>query len=594
MEKKLSINSENILPIIKKWLYSEKDIFLRELVSNCSDAITKLKVVDPKAKDFRIDIKIDKDKKTLTIKDNGIGMSFEDVEKYISQIAFSGAEEFLKKYKSQDEKEQIIGHFGLGFYSAFMVSEKVQIKTQSHIKKEKSVLWQSDGSTKYTIEKLDSIKRGTEVTLFIDKDNLEYLEEANIKNILLKYCPFFPYPIYLNDNHLNNKDPLWLKNPSNLKDKDYLEFYKDLYPFELDPIFWVHLNVDYPFKLQGILYFSKITTNIDLNKTQVKLFSNRVFVSDNAKDVLPKFLTMLKGAIDSPDIPLNVSRSYLQVDQTVRQLSNHISKKVVSKLSTLYKLEREKFISYWSDIEVIIKLGILDDEKFYEKAKEFLIFENHEKKWTTIEEYLQRHEKQDKVFYTSKEKSDPLLDIYIEKNIEVLFLNSYIDTALISFLEQKINTKFIRIDGSIDNTILDPSKEKNLIDESGRSISSKIAEFFKSSIDDKIEIEAKSLSSSSIPSFIMIKEEERRLKDYMQFTQNTTLPATQTLVINTNSKIVDKIYSLNKLKPDLARRLAQEVYDKALLSQKELKPQDFAAYISKSTQNLEELLDLIN
>lgn len=594
MEKKLSINSENILPIIKKWLYSEKDIFLRELVSNSSDAISKLKIIDSKLKDFRIDIKIDKKENTLTIIDNGIGMSYSEVEKYISQIAFSGAEEFLKKYESKNPKDQIIGHFGLGFYSAFMVSKKVQIKTQSYNKKEKATIWISDGSSNYTIENMKDVKRGCEITLFIDKDNLEMLDEEKIKSILLKYCPFFPYPIYLNDKHINNKDPLWLKNPSDTTDKEYLDFYRELYSFDPDPIFWIHLNIDYPFNLKGILYFPKITNNFDINKSHVKLFSNRVFVSENAKEILPKFLTMLKGAIDSSNIPLNVSRSSLQVDSNIKKLSNHISKKILDRLSNLYKSNKEKFISYWPDIEVIIKLGILDDEKFYEKAKEFLIFENHKNEWTPIEEYLQRNEKQGKVFYSSKDKTAHLLDLYTQKNIEVIYLNSYIDTAIIGFLEQKLNTKFIRIDGSLDSSILDPSKDKNVLDEDGRSLSSKISDFFKDSIETDLEVEAKSLTSNDISSFIMVKEEERRISDYMQFTQNSSLPSKNTLIVNTNNQLIDKIYSLNQVKPDLAKRLAKEVYDKALLSHKGLQPQDFSDFISRSSKNLQELLDLIN
>nr|NGX63569.1 Chaperone protein HtpG [Candidatus Anoxychlamydiales bacterium] len=345
MEKKLAINSENILPIIKKWLYSEKDIFVRELVSNSSDAISKLKIIDSTINDLKIEIKIDKKEKTLTIIDTGLGMSYEEVEKYISQIAFSGAEEFFKKYESGDQKDQIIGHFGLGFYSAFMVSEKVEITTQSHDESKESVFWVSDGSAKYKIEKRKKLKVGTEVKLFIDKDNLEFLDEDKIKSILLKYCPFFSYPIYLNDKHINNKDPLWLKNPQECSDKEYIEFYKELYPFDADPIFWIHLNIDYPFNLKGILYFPKITNNFDLNKSHVKLFSNRVFVSESAKDILPKFLAVLKGAIDSSDIPLNVSRSYLQIDPNIKKLSNHISKKVVNRLSNLYKLDKDKFIS---------------------------------------------------------------------------------------------------------------------------------------------------------------------------------------------------------------------------------------------------------
>jgi len=594
MEKDLSIHSENILPIIKKWLYSEKDIFIRELVSNSADAIAKLKIIDSKANNFRIDITIDKTKKTITISDNGIGMTFDEVEKYISQIAFSGAEDFLKKYESGNKKDQIIGHFGLGFYSAFMVSEKVEIKTQSYDKEQKAVFWECDGSSKYKIHTIEKASKGCEITLYIENDSEEYLEEEKIKSILLKYCPYFAFPIYLNDKHINNKDPLWLKNASSCTDKEYIEFYKDLYPFDQDPIFWVHLNIDYPFNLKGILYFPKITTNYDLNKNYVKLFSNRVFVSDNTKDILPKFLTILKGAIDSLDIPLNVSRSYLQMDKTVKQLSNHISKKISSKLSTLYKLEKDKFISHWPDIEVIIKLGILDDENFYEKAKDFLIFENHNNSWTTIEDYLQRSNAKDKVFYCQKNKFCSLLKLYEEKKIEILFLNPYIDAAIITFLEHKLNIKFHRIDSTLDPSILDPSKEKNILDSEGRTISSKIAEFMKNALEKTIEIEAKSLKDNTLPCFIMMNEEERRFNDYMQFSQNISNPIKQTLVINTNSKLIDQIYKLNNKKPDLAKRLAKELYDKTRLNQSELKETDIANLISNSTKNLEEILEMAN
>ncbi|MFA6119664.1 MAG: molecular chaperone HtpG [Parachlamydiales bacterium] len=592
MEKKLSINSENILPIIKKWLYSEKDIFIRELISNSSDAISKLKTIDNNKNDSRIDIKIDKDKKTVSILDTGLGMTMEEVEKYISQIAFSGAEEFFKKYENTTQKDQIIGHFGLGFYSAFMVSSKVEIRTQSYLQDESSVFWQCDGSSSYTLEKIDKIKTGCEVTLYIDEENEDFLDENKIKTILLKYCSYFTYPIYLNNEHINNKDPLWLKNPNECTDKEYLDFFKDLYPFENDPIFWIHLNIDYPFNLQGILYFPKINSNFDLNKSQIKLFSNRVFVSDNTTDILPRFLTVLKGAIDSKDIPLNVSRSYLQVDKTIKQLSSHISKKISSKLSNLYKTEKEKFISYWPDIEIIIKLGILEDDAFYEKAKEFLIFENQNNSWTTIEEYLKRNENQNKVFYSNKNKSDALLELY--KNKEVVFLNSYIDTAIISFLEHKLNTKFSRIDSDLDSSILDPSKEKNLLDAEGRSLSSKIAEFIKGSLAEDVEVEAKSLTNENLSSFIMINEEERRFKDYMQFTQNTSHSVKHKLVINTNNKLIEKIYSLQNKKPDLAKDLAQEVYDRALINNKEFKEKDLSDFISRSSKNLEKLLDFVN
>ena len=595
MKKKLTINSDNILPIIKKWLYSEKDIFIRELVSNSSDAISKLKIINPKEKDFSIKIKVDKDKKTISISDNGIGMTYLEVEKYISEIAFSGAEEFLKKHKKEDRKDQIIGHFGLGFYSAFISSKKVTITTQSYNKKEKSVFWTSDGSSAYEIDTIDPIKRGTTVTLFIDDESLEFLEEAKIKETLLKYCPFFSFPIYLNDTHINNKDPLWLKNSKDCTEKEYLAFYKDLYPFDPDPIFYIHLNVDFPFNLKGILYFPKIENNFDLQKSHTKLFSNRVFVTDSVKGILPEHLSVLKGAMDSFDIPLNVSRSYLQVDKTVKQLGTHISKKIADKLTHLYKNDKEKFTKIWPDIEVIIKLSILNDDKFFEKSKNFLIFENLDGKWTTIEEYLKRNKDQKKIFYSTKDKySENFLKMYKDTNIEVIFTNPYIDISLISLLEQKMtDIKFTRVDGSIDDSLLDPSKEKTLLDESGKSLSSTIAETIKNSLDKDIEVEAKSLTNADLSSFILIKEEDRRLNDFMHFTQNKALPIKHSFIVNTNNKLINKIFALHSSNPKLAKRLTKVVYDMALLSQKELKSQDLSGFVNRSNSLLEELTELV-
>ena len=338
----LKIHTENILPIIKKWLYSDKDIFIRELVSNACDAIHKCKVLREHGEftgsdiDFRIDLTVDKTAKTLTFTDNGIGMTAEEVEKYIAQVAFSGAEEFAGKYRSQNEKDQIIGHFGLGFYSAYMVSSTVTIDTLSYRDHSEPALWSCDGSTAYTLDKGSRTDRGTSITLFIDKDNEEFLEEGKLRTILNHYCAFLPVPIYLNGSHINKKEPLWLKNSADCTDQDYLEFYRALYPLEPDPIFWIHLNVDYPFHLKGILYFPKINRQFDFGQNTIKLFCNRVFVSDNCKDLIPDYLMVLRGAIDSPDIPLNVSRSTLQMDRTVRQLSSHISRKVSDRLSSLY------------------------------------------------------------------------------------------------------------------------------------------------------------------------------------------------------------------------------------------------------------------
>src|SRR5581483_4699696 len=385
----LRIHTENILPIIKKWLYSDKDIFIRELVSNACDAIQKCRILRDHGEcttadeDFQIYIRIDKSMRTLTFSDNGIGMTAEEVEKYIAQIAFSGAEEFVGKYSTQNEKDQIIGHFGLGFYSSYMVAEKVEIDTLSYREGAAPARWICDGSTSYTIEKGSKETRGTQITLFIDKENDEFLEESRVRQILQQYCAFLPFPIHLNDSLINKKQPLWLKNASECTENEYLDFYRALYALEPDPIFWIHLNVDYPFNLKGILYFPKISRRFDWGQNSIKLFCNRVFVSDSCKDLIPDYLMVLRGAIDSPDIPLNVSRSTLQMDRTVRQLSQHISKKVSDRLSTLYSSDRDQFLSFWPDIEMIIKLGVLQDDKFYERSKDFLIWKNLEGAWTT-------------------------------------------------------------------------------------------------------------------------------------------------------------------------------------------------------------------
>jgi molecular chaperone HtpG len=602
----LSIHTENILPIIKKWLYSDKDIFVRELVSNACDAIQKCKVLrehnECQALDteFRIDITIDKEARTLTFTDTGIGMSADEVEKYIAQVAFSGAEEFLGKYTTQDEKDQIIGHFGLGFYSAYMVAEKVTIDTLSYRENAEPVLWSCDGSSSYELDPGKKSTRGTEITLFVDKDNDEFLEESRIRTILQQYCSFLPIPITLNGTQINDKQPLWIKPASECTTQDYLDFYHTLYPLEPDPIFWVHLNVDYPFHLKGILYFPKITSRFEWNKAQVKLYCNRVFVSDNCKDLIPDYLMVLRGAIDSPDIPLNVSRSYLQMDRTVRQLSSHLSKKVSDRLNALHTTEKETFLSAWPDIEMIIKLGILQDEKFYERSKEFLVWKTSQGEWTTAQDYLERHKEtyNGKIFYTSDDKNtSPFLDLYKEKGIEVLQATSPVDTPLMNFLEDKLEgARFQRIDGAIDETILDTSREKTLLDPDGKTESSRIADFIRSTLNiEKTEIEAKSLATDNVPAFLVVDEQMRRMRETFALTQqaNASLFTPKlTFVVNTNSKLIQSLYGLKDKEPALAKEIVHHLYELSLLSQKELAPSSLAGFISRSSKVLESLVEL--
>lgn len=602
----LRIHSENILPIIKKWLYSEKDIFVRELVSNACDAIRKLTIlsnqdlVKTDSSEWRIDIKIDKEARTLQFSDTGIGMTASEVENYIAQIAFSGAEEFMSKYQSQDEKDQIIGHFGLGFYSAYMVADRVTIDTLSFTDSSEPVFWSCDGSSQYEIGKGTRQTRGTDIVLHIGRDHDECLDVAHIRKIILHYCSFLPYPIYLNGEHLNHTDPLWLKNSQECTDKEYLEFYRQLYPMQEDPLFWLHINVDYPFHCKGILYFPRAKSGVDYKKNHIKLFCNRVFVSDNCQELIPDYLMLLQGAIDSPDIPLNVSRSYLQMDRTVRQLGVHISKKVAEKLTGMFKSERENFIEQWPSMEVIVKIGVLQDEKFFERIKEILGWKNSEGEWVTLDEYLAKHREdyKDKVFYANDLKQQgQFIEMYRKKGIEVLLTDSLIDAALMSFLENKQQPaiKFQRIDGAVEDLIIDSTKEQVILDQEGKTEASRLASFVKGALQlPKLEVEAKSLASDDVAGFVMIDEQERRMRDYMRLHQpemrmDDMFRPKHTFIVNTNSKLVQAIKTLSEKDGDLAKDMLLQVYQLALMSQQEVDPATLSNFISQSTKVLEKL-----
>lgn len=597
----LSIHSENILPIIKKWLYSDKDIFLRELVSNATDALNKVKIlrdqgeIEASDSEAKISIDIDKKNKTITISDTGIGMTESEVEKYIAQIAFSGAEEFVAKYKSETEKDPIIGHFGLGFYSSYMVASLVEIETLSYLPESTPVHWSCDGGSSYEIGAGKRKERGTSIILHVDEANQEYLEEAKLRSLLHRNCSFMPFPIEINGKGIGNRSPLWMKSPVECKEADYLEFHRFLFPLDPDPIFWVHLNVDYPFHLKGILYFPKIHQRFDSQKGAIQLFCNRVFVSDNCKEIFPDYLTVLRGAIDSPDIPLNVSRSYLQVDPHVRDLSRHIAKKIGDKLNHLYKNERQKYIDSWPDIEMFLKLGILQDDKFYDRVKEYLIWKNSEGEWTTVPEYLERA-KEKKVYYAHSERATSLQQLYREKKIEILLASSPIDTPLIQALEAKLEISFQRIDGALEEALLDPSREKSLLDADGKTESSKIAQFIRSSLHlDHIEVEAKSLASDQLTGLILLDERQRRYRDYMALTQTKSeVPVDKkTFVVNTNHKLVQLIGKLQNKQPEIAEDMARGLYDLACLAQRELEPTDIEQVVSRQTQMLEKLSSLL-
>lgn len=607
MEKgSLQIHSENILPIIKKWLYSDRDIFVRELISNACDAIQKTRILrdqgemDVNDQDFRIDVKIDPEARALKFIDNGIGMDAEEVKKYIAQIAFSGAEEFLSKYKSENEKDQIIGHFGLGFYSAYMVADLVEINTHSYKPGAEPVLWRCDGSSDYELDRGTRETRGTEITLFIGKEHEECLDPNYIEKILRHYCSFLPYPIFLNGKQINVNEPLWIKPASECSKEEYLRFYRTLYPMDEEPLFWLHLNVDYPFRLKGILYFPKMRRDFDPAKSSVSLYSNRVFVSDNCKDIIPNYLMMLKGTIDSPDIPLNVSRSYLQTDRTVRQLSGHISKKVTDSLGVLYKTDRDRFIQAWQDVSPVVKLGILEDDKFYERAKEFLLWKETDQQWITVQEYLERNREKtkDKVLYTIDEKhAGHILQVYRGRGIEILCANSPLDPYLIHFLEDKLRpVTFQRIDADVHEDLLDKSREKTLLDAEGKTEAVKLAEFVKAKLGiDQIEVEAKSLTADGLPGLIMMDEKQRRMRDYLmrldpeEREKQMQFFGKRTFVINTNNPLIESIRKLDQKKPDLAKELIHEVYELALLSQREMEPHMLHDFVNRSNRILEAL-----
>ncbi|MEL7431859.1 MAG: molecular chaperone HtpG [Chlamydiota bacterium] len=601
MKGKLKVHSENILPIIKKWLYSDKDIFLRELVANASDAMVKRALLEKQEGkpplSPRMDITIDREKKTLTIADTGIGMDAEEVEKYIAQVAFSGAKEFAEKYAKDDENAQVIGHFGLGFFSAFMVASRVELLTLSYKEGSSAALWTSDGSSDYELTSAEKEAVGTTITLHLAEDSLEYLEEKKVLELLKKHCSYLSYPIYVQGTKINHQEPTFLKRPQDCSDEDYQTFYRHLYPQDPSPLFWIHIHIDFPFHVQGILYFPKIHKGFDFQSNQVQLYCNRVFVADSCKDLLPDYLMILKGAIDSPDIPLNVSRSYLQMDKTVRSLGQHIAKKITQKLRQMHTEKKEEFLAVWPEIEMVIKLGILQDSSLYDKVKDFLVWKTLKGAWISIEDLKARGKTT--VHYTTKDTQDlGISSLYQEKDIDVLLVNPIIDNPLLQRLEEKLEIKFQRIDAHLDDSFLDQSREKTLLDESGRSGSALIAEFIQESLDQKeLTVEAKSLASEKIPALLVIDEQNRRLKEFMathaRGQNGMDIPQKKTFIVNTNHPVVNKAFALKKTQPDLAKALVTHIYDLTRLSQKELSASDLSHLVSRSQNMVEELVNLL-
>ena len=592
----LSIHTENIFPIIKKFLYSNQEVFLRELVSNAQDATKKLQALASVGEyknelgDLTIEISVDKQNKTLKIKDKGIGMTAEEVEKYINQVAFSSAEEFLQKYKDA----QIIGHFGLGFYSAFMVASKVEIFTKSYKEEEPAAHWACEGDISFTLEPCDKTDRGTEVVLHIQKDCEEFLESHRISEILKKYCTFLPIPIVFEGKTINPEPPLWLKKPSELQNEDYEKFYRKLYPMSELPMFWIHLNVDYPFNLTGILYFPKIKPNMDLQRNKIQLYSNQVFITDNVEDIVPDYLTLLHGVIDSPDIPLNVSRSYLQTDSNVRKITQHISKKVADKLTSIFKENRKDYESKWENIGVFVKYGMIRDNSFYEKVKDICLLETVDKELFTIEEFknktkaLQTNKNNELIWLYSNDLEAQELYIRKAKNhhYQVLKLDGIIDMSFITYMEHQLEkTQFVRVDADTIEKIIDKGIEAaSLLNEEEQKLLKEI--FQEAAKNDLVAFQFQNLSSSEMPVTVIRPEYQRRMQDmtYAQFAGIGNIPDLFTVIINSNHTAVKKILLLPNRTEQVA--LAKQMLDLAYLAQGMLKGDDLYHFIENQISKL--------
>jgi len=647
----LSINSENIFPIIKKWLYSDHDIFFRELISNGCDAITKLKKLElmgeavlPEDNEYKIQVIANQEEKTLTFIDNGLGMTSEEVNEYINQIAFSGAQDFLNKYKDKANEDQIIGHFGLGFYSAFMVADRVTIDTLSYKEGATPVHWESEGGMEFEMGEGDRVMRGTTITLYLNEDSYEFSNEYRAKEVIEKYCSFMPIPIYfmnagseeeeVNDETtgveqnaaegdettaeeskkpqpLNTPSPLWNKHPNECTEEEYKKFYRDVFMDYKEPLFWIHLNMDYPFNLKGILYFPKLNTEYDNLEGKIKLYSNQVFIADNIKEVIPEFLMLLKGVIDCPDLPLNVSRSALQNDGFVKKISDYITKKVADKLSGMYKVEREEYEKFWDDISPFIKFGCLKDDKFREKMKEYVIFKNLEGKYVTLPEYVKaakgeteatdesgakveaevvteehadsKEPKQDIVYYVTDEiQQSQYINMFKENGMDALMMIHNIDQPFINQLEyENREVKFQRIDSDVTESF---TENKEDIAE----LSEELTGLFKSALNkESLEVKVEKLKSEKISAMITLSEESRRMQDMMKMynmggMNKDMFPAGETLVLNANHPLV-KFLGEHK-EEEHANLICEQLYDLAMLSHRPLAPEAMTKFVDRTNE----------
>ena len=600
----IRVQTENIFPIIKKFLYSDHEIFLRELISNAVDATQKLKTLSSMGEakgelgDLSIEVKLEKEQKTITISDKGIGMSAEEVDKYINQVAFSGAEEFLNKYKGQTEAN-IIGHFGLGFYSGFMVSERVEIITKSFREDSSAVRWECDGSPEYVLESTEKASRGTDIVLHINEESQEFLDESRIRTILEKFCKFLPIPVMFDGKQINTVNPAWTRKPSELTSQDYQDFYKLLYPYGEAPLFWIHLNVDYPFNLTGILYFPKIRQSYEIQKDKIQLYSNQVFVTDEVKDIVPEFLMLLHGVIDSPDIPLNVSRSYLQGDPNVRKINNHITKKVADKLEEIFNKERKEFEDKWESLGLFVKYGMMTDDKFLEKANKFHLLEDVDGgKFYTLEEYRAATEAIQKnkegklviLYSTNKIQQDAYIRAAQQKGYKVVKLETIVDAAFINHMEMKWeNVHFTRVDSDIAENLIDKlDAVESLLSKDEEARLKELFTYERPLLH--VTVEVKGLSTEAPPVVATRPEFMRRMKDMSAMNGAmgsfyANMPDEVTLTVNGNHPIYQGIL---KERDNIKQgKLIKNLGDLALLSQGLLKGSDLTVFINRSVELME-------
>ncbi|ACE06303.1 hypothetical protein Aasi_0943 [Candidatus Amoebophilus asiaticus 5a2] len=596
----ISVHSENIFPIIKKFLYSDHDVFLRELVANAVDATQKLKQLaslgeyDGEVSKLRIQITINEKLKTLTISDQGLGMTAEEIKEYINQVAFSGATAFVEKYKDKGQQQQLIGFFGLGFYSAFMVADRVDIITKSYQKDAESVHWTCDGSTAFELRKAVKKEVGTDIVLHLNADSEEFLQKHKIKEILNRYCKFLPVEIEFDGEVINNTQPIWIKSPSELKEEDYLKFYKELYPFSPDPLFWIHLNVDYPFNLTGVLYFPQVTQKLEHSSNKIQLYAKQVFITEEVKDIVPPFLMLLHGVIDSPDIPLNVSRSYLQADSNVKKINTYITKKVADKLDELFKKDRKSYEEKWPSIELFVKYGMLTEDKFYEKAKDFVLFKTVDSEYFTLSEYPERvKEKQTDseqhtiiLYANNVDKQDLYIQACKRRGFDVLLFDGQLDSHFLETLERKLDkVRFKSVDAEpVDKLIGKSEQQASLLDEKEQN---KLQDIYKQAIRDATVVwSVVPMASDELPVVITVPEFVKRLHAMAQLQPNAGMPPMLQLqaAINANHPLAKKLLSIGEESEQLA--LARKAYQLALLSQNMLNGAALTEFIKEAATTI--------